>query len=66
MRGPFFLLHTCVYSVYYTCDKPLLYQTGDPLSNTSGQNFFGTAPRLKLFEDFPIYSTLLCLPQKLI
>lgn len=48
----FFLLHTCVYSVYYTCGKPLLYQTGDPLSNTSGQNFFWHSPSLQTFWGF--------------
>lgn len=37
------LYHTC--GVYNPCDKPYLYQTGDDLSNTSGQNFFYTALR---------------------
>lgn len=37
------LSHTC--GVYNPCDKPYLYQTGDDLSNTSGQNFFYTALR---------------------
>lgn len=32
------LSHTC--GVYYPCDKPLLYHTGDAISNTSGRNYF--------------------------
>lgn len=33
-----YISYTC--GLYYPCDKPLLNQTGDALSNTSGTNYF--------------------------
>lgn len=41
--------HTC--SVYYPCDKPKLYKTGDALSNTFLQNYFWHNPSLQRLSD---------------
>lgn len=59
-----FLSHTCC--VYYPFDKPLLYQTGDALSNTSGANCFWHSPRLNAsvtcFRSFSsIFHILTCI-----